>query len=66
MTSSKKILQKFSESFGPSGGEGPVAHLLEQYLQSFCQLSRDGLGSVLAEKAGQQLRPPPHAGSSSG
>jgi endoglucanase len=57
MTFPLEILQKFSECFGPPGGEGPVAHLLEQYLQSFCQLSRDGLGSVLAEKAGQQTRP---------
>ncbi len=57
MTFPLEILQKFSECFGPPGGEGPVAHLLEEYLQSFCQLSRDGLGSVLAEKAGQQPRP---------
>ena len=57
MTFPLEILQKFSECFGPPGGEGPVAHLLEEHLQSFCQLSRDGLGSVLAAKAGQQSRP---------
>jgi putative aminopeptidase FrvX len=57
MTNPLEILQKFSDCFGPPGGEGPVAHLLEEYLQSFCQLSRDGLGSVLATKAGQHLKP---------
>ena len=53
MTAYVELLQKFSECFGPPGGEGPVAQLLEHYLQFFCQLSRDGLGSVLAEKAGK-------------
>jgi putative aminopeptidase FrvX len=57
MTYPLEILEKFSNCFGPPGGEGPVAYLLEEYLQSFCQLSRDGLGSVLAAKAGQQARP---------
>ncbi len=52
MTAYGELLQKFSDCFGPPGGEGPVAQLLEQYLQFFCQLRRDGLGSVLAEKAG--------------
>ncbi len=52
MTPYKELLQNFSECFGPPGGEEPVAQLLSQYLQDFCQLRRDGLGSVLAEKAG--------------
>jgi endoglucanase len=52
-----ELLQTFSDCFGPPGGEGPVARLVERYLQSFCQLSRDGLGSVLAEKAGQNRQP---------
>ena len=52
-----ELLQKFSQCFGPPGGEGPVAQLLHQYLQDFCQLSRDGLGSVLAVKAGQEPQP---------
>jgi putative aminopeptidase FrvX len=53
MTAYVELLQEFSDCFGPPGGEGPVAQLLEYYLQNFCQLSRDGLGSVLAEKAGK-------------
>jgi putative aminopeptidase FrvX len=57
MTSSVELLQTLSECFGPPGGEGPVARLVEQYLQFSCQLSRDGLGSVLAEKAGQHPKP---------
>jgi putative aminopeptidase FrvX len=57
MTSTIELLQTFSDCFGPPGGEGPVARLVEHYLQSFCQLSRDGLGSVLAEKAGLQRKP---------
>ncbi len=57
MTPFVELLRIFSESFGPPGGEGPVAQLVEQYLQPFCQLSRDGLGSVLAEKAGQHRQP---------
>ena len=57
MPASLELLQTFSESFGPPGGEGPVAELVEYYLQFFCQLRRDGLGSVLAEKAGQYPEP---------
>jgi putative aminopeptidase FrvX len=53
MTAYVELLQTLSDGFGPPGGEGPVARLVEQYVQSFCQLSRDGLGSVLAEKAGK-------------
>jgi putative aminopeptidase FrvX len=53
MTAYVELLQTFSDCFGPPGGEGPVARLVEQYVHSFCQLSRDGLGSVLAEKAGK-------------
>jgi putative aminopeptidase FrvX len=53
MTAYVELLQTLSDCFGPPGGEGPVARLVEQYVQSFCQLSRDGLGSVLAEKAGR-------------
>jgi endoglucanase len=57
MTPALELLQTFSDCFGPPGGEAPVARLVEHYLQSFCQLSRDGLGSVLATKAGQHEKP---------
>ncbi len=57
MLTNLELLENFSDCFGPSGGEGPVAQLLERYLQSFCQLQRDGLGSVIAEKIGQAPRP---------
>jgi len=53
----RELLTTFADCFGPPGGEGPVAHLLRQHLQSFCHLHRDGLGSVLADKTGTQARP---------
>jgi len=57
MTTSLELLQTLSECFGPPGGEAPVARLVEDHLRPFCQLRRDGLGSVLAEKTGQHARP---------
>jgi putative aminopeptidase FrvX len=50
-------LMSFADCFGPPGGEAPVANLLIQHLQPFCQIRRDGLGSVLAEKVGAQPHP---------
>jgi len=52
-----EMLMSFADCFGPPGGEAPVACLLTQYLQPFCQIRRDGLGSILAEKAGTQPHP---------
>ncbi len=57
MTSLRDLLTTFADCFGPPGGEAPVARLLEQHLQSFCQVRRDGLGSILAEKVGTQGKP---------
>ncbi len=53
----RELLTTFADCFGPPGGEAPVAQLMSQHLQSFCQLRRDGLGSVLAEKMGTQAKP---------
>ncbi|MFP3867515.1 MAG: M42 family metallopeptidase [Desulfobacteraceae bacterium] len=57
MVDTKELLRGLSEAFGPPGGEEPVAQLVMAYLAPFCQLSRDGLGSVLAEKSGDVDRP---------
>jgi len=57
MNQTLELLQRFSEACGPPGGEEPVARLVRDYLGPFCQLSRDGLGSVLAEKPGTSPRP---------
>lgn len=43
--------------FGPPGGEGPVVEVFAQQVQSFCQIRRDGLGSILAEKSGTKAQP---------
>ncbi len=52
-----ELLTAFADCFGPPGGEAPVAKLLEQYLPPGCQVRRDGLGSILAEKTGNQPHP---------
>lgn len=57
MISSVELLRRFSEAFGPPGGEEPVAQLVMEYLAPFCHLSRDGLGSVIAEKPGRHEHP---------
>lgn len=57
MTTLLHLLTSFAYCFGPPGGEGQVASLVELHLQSFCQIRRDGLGSVLAEKPGSHPRP---------
>ncbi|MBW1986096.1 MAG: M42 family metallopeptidase [Deltaproteobacteria bacterium] len=57
MVDAVKLLHRLSDAFGPPGGEEPVAQLVMEYLAPCCQLSRDGLGSVMAEKPGRQERP---------
>jgi putative aminopeptidase FrvX len=57
MVDTVELLRSLSDAFGPPGGEEPVADLVREHLTPFCRLERDGLGSVLAEKSGQQEHP---------
>ncbi len=56
-TALQDLLMTLADCFGPPGGEGPVAQVVSQHLHSFCQLRRDGLGSLLAEKSGTSASP---------
>jgi endoglucanase len=57
MREKRALLQVLSNAFGPSGAEEPVAKLVSDALAPFCQVRRDGLGSVIAEKEGGNSRP---------
>lgn len=57
MTPLPQLLTTFADCFGPPGGEAAVSQLMEQHLQSFCQIHRDGLGSILAQKSGLHPQP---------
>jgi putative aminopeptidase FrvX len=52
-----KLLEEFSTCPGPPGGEEPLAILIREYLQSQCQIQRDGLGSLIAIKQGTRKKP---------
>jgi putative aminopeptidase FrvX len=51
------LLVELSSCPGPPGGEQQVAHLLHGHLAAFSDIRYDGLGSILAEKAGRQEKP---------
>lgn len=57
MSNALDLLRRLSDSFGPPGGEAPVARIVEEYLSPFCRMNRDGLGSLVAEKTGQDQSP---------
>jgi putative aminopeptidase FrvX len=52
-----ELLEELSSCPGPPGGEEPVAAIIRRHLEPRCVISRDGLGSLLAEKAGRRARP---------
>jgi endoglucanase len=52
-----ELLAELSSCAGPPSGEERVAVLIRKHLADFCQITHDGLGSLLAEKAGSQSRP---------
>ncbi len=49
-----ELLAELSSCPGPPGGEEPVARLIRHHLESKCQIHRDGLGSLIATKEGNQ------------
>lgn len=51
------LLEELSSAAGPPGGEEPVADIISRHLEESSAISRDGLGSVLAEKKGTRERP---------
>jgi endoglucanase len=53
----QKLLEELSTCPGPPGGEEPVARLMRSHLEPFCEIRRDGLGSVIAEKKGTRAKP---------
>ena len=52
-----ELLEALSSSPGPPGGEEPIAQIIRQHLARHCQISRDGLGSLIAEKQGTSKQP---------
>lgn len=52
-----KLLEELSTCPGPPGGEEPVAQLIRRHLEPLCQIRRDGLGSLIAEKRGPKEMP---------
>jgi putative aminopeptidase FrvX len=52
-----KLLEELSTCPGPPGGEEPVAGLMRRHLEASCQIGRDGLGSLIAEKKGTRDKP---------
>jgi putative aminopeptidase FrvX len=51
------LLAELSSCPGPPGGEERVASIIRKHLKDFCAIRNDGLGSLLAEKAGLQEHP---------
>ncbi len=57
MDSTELMFKELTEAFGPSGFEGNVAVIMERYLQDFCDISYDRLGSMIAKKIGKESAP---------
>jgi len=51
------LLEVLSTCPGPPGGEEPVARLIRRHLEPWCKITRDGLGSLIAEKTGTRDKP---------
>jgi endoglucanase len=51
------LLEELSSSHGPPGGEEPVADIIRSRLRLSATISRDGLGSLIAEKRGARDQP---------
>lgn len=51
------LLANLSDAFGPPGGEAEVAAIMRRQLEDFCEIQRDGLGSLVASKTGTASRP---------
>jgi len=56
----KELLCRLSEAFGPSGHEGEVADLIEEWWQPLVdEIRRDPLGNLIARKSGTAPSPRP-------
>lgn len=51
------MLQDLTDAPGPSGYEVEVAKVVERYMQGYCDISRDRLGSIICKKTGTSDRP---------
>ncbi|MDF1561504.1 MAG: M42 family metallopeptidase [Deltaproteobacteria bacterium] len=51
------FLKQITEAFGPPGMEDEVAAILRERVAHFCEVSRDNIGSFIAEKKGSAEGP---------
>ena len=57
MDATEIMFKELTEAFGPSGFEGNISVIMERYLKSFCDISYDRLGSMIAKKTSKESSP---------
>ncbi|MBN2543271.1 M42 family metallopeptidase [bacterium] len=57
MDKTEKLLKNLTETFGISGFEDDVARIMVDELKDFTEISRDGIGSLIAMKKGKAASP---------
>jgi len=53
----EELLIELTDAFGPSGFEEEVGKLVQKRMEGYCEVVRDGLGSTLGKKVGDENGP---------